>query len=73
MIYVVFEVFTAVVLKSIFFWDWIPLNALHGVISQKKILFMIYVYNITLDLKLLFLHKISFHIYVYTVRNVLQS
>jgi hypothetical protein len=31
-----FEVFTAVVLKSIFR---VPLNALHGVISQKKILF----------------------------------
>jgi hypothetical protein len=33
-----FEVFTAVVLKSIFFWD-MTLNALHGVICQKKILF----------------------------------
>jgi hypothetical protein len=35
--FVGFEVFTAVVLKSIFFW--VPLNALHSVISQKKILF----------------------------------
>jgi hypothetical protein len=44
-----FEVFTAVVLKSIFFWDMTPCSALsgirrssdalHGVISQKKILF----------------------------------
>jgi hypothetical protein len=45
--FVGFEVFTAVVLKSIFFWDMTPcsalsctlLNVLHGVISQKKILF----------------------------------
>jgi hypothetical protein len=46
-----FEVFTAVVLKSIFFWDMTPCSALsgtqcsasalHGVISQKKILFKI--------------------------------
>jgi hypothetical protein len=39
--YVGFEVFTAVVLKSIFFWDMTRLYGLHGVISQKKILFML--------------------------------
>jgi hypothetical protein len=35
-----FEVFTAVVMKSIIFWD-MKLNGLHGVISQKTILFKI--------------------------------
>jgi hypothetical protein len=35
-----FEVFTAVVLKSIIFWDMtLKLNGLYGVISQKMILF----------------------------------
>jgi hypothetical protein len=41
-----FEVFTALVMKSIIFWDMTPccplrvqLNGLHGVISQKMILF----------------------------------
>jgi hypothetical protein len=41
--YVGFEVFTAVVMKSIIFWDMTPCrrllyNGLHGVISQKMIL-----------------------------------
>jgi hypothetical protein len=40
--YTGFEVFTVVVLKSIFFWDMTPCSALHGVISQKKILFNFY-------------------------------
>jgi hypothetical protein len=37
--YVGFEVSTAVVMKSIIFWDMTQLNRLHGVISQKMILF----------------------------------
>jgi hypothetical protein len=42
--YIGFEVFTAVVMKSIIFWDMTPCsqlgcNGLHGVISQKMILF----------------------------------
>jgi hypothetical protein len=46
MIYVGFEVFTAVVMKNTIFWDITPcsqltLNGLHSVISQKMVLFNI--------------------------------